>query len=177
MEYTLRNDQVVKIRETEVKDAALILDFFVEVNKESKFLTREPHEVDMTLDEEMAFLDKISKSEHDCMLVAFDENSVIGTIGFHGSGLSRTKHRVSVGISVLSEYTNLGLGSIMMDMVIKKAKEYGKAKVELEVRIDNYNAIRLYEKYGFRNEGIRRNGFLVDGGYIDLLLMGKVLED
>lgn len=177
MEFTLRNDQVVKIRETEVKDAALILDFFVEVNKESKFLMREPHEVDMTLDEEMRFLERISKSEHDCMLVVFDENSVVGTVGFHGSGLSRVKHRVSIGISVLSEYQNLGLGKIMMEMVLKKAKQYGKTKVELEVRIDNYNAIRLYEKYGFRNEGIRRNGFKVDGEYIDLLLMGINLED
>ena len=177
MEYTLRNNQVVKIRETEVKDAALILDFFVEVNKESKYLSREPHEVDMTLDEEMGYLDRISKSENDCMLVVFDENSVVGTIGFHGSGLSRLKHKVSIGISVLSEYQNLGLGKIMMESILKKAKQYGKTKVELEVRIDNYNAIRLYEKFGFRNEGIRRHGFKVDGRYIDLLLMGVILDE
>ena len=177
MEYTLRNKQVVKIRESEVKDAALILDFLTEVNKETKFLSREPHEVNMTLDEEMQYLDRVTKSEHDCMLVVFDENSVIGTIGFHGSGLSRIKHRVSVGMSVLSEFRNLGLGSFMMECMIQKAKEYGKTKIELEVRIDNFNAIRLYEKFGFRNEGIRRNGFRVDGQYIDLLLMGRNLEE
>jgi RimJ/RimL family protein N-acetyltransferase len=176
MEYTLRNNQVVKIRETEVKDAALILDFFVEVNKETKYLSREPHEVTMTLDDEMMYLDTIAKSEHDCMLVVFNENSVIGTIGFHGSGLSRLKHKVTIGLSILSEYQNLGLGSYMMDLVLEKARLYGKTKVELEVRIDNFNAIRLYEKVGFRNEGIRRNGFLVDGEYIDLLLMGIVLD-
>jgi len=176
MEYTLRNNQVVKIRETEVKDAALILDFFVEVNKETKYLSREPHEVTMTLDDEMMYLDTIANSEHDCMLVVFNENSVIGTIGFHGSGLSRLKHKVTIGLSILSEYQNLGLGSQMMDTILEKARQYGKTKVELEVRIDNFNAIRLYEKAGFRNEGIRRNGFLVDGEYIDLLLMGIVLD-
>lgn len=177
MEYTLRNKQVVKIRETEVKDAALILDFLVEVNKETKFLSREPHEVNMTLDEEIQYLDKVTKSEHDCMLVVFDENSVVGTIGFHGSGLSRVKHRVSIGMSVLSEFRNLGLGSIMMELIVEKAKEYKKSKIELEVRIDNFNAIRLYEKYGFRNEGVRRRGFIVDGNYVDLIMMGKILED
>ena len=67
--------------------------------------------------------------------------------------------------------------AMQMDMIAKKAKDYGKEKIELEVRIDNYNAIRLYEKFGFRNEGILRRGFLVDGEYIDLLLMGKILEE
>jgi RimJ/RimL family protein N-acetyltransferase len=177
VEYTLKNGQVVKVREAQVKDAALILDFFIDVNSESENLSREPHEVTITLEEEIKMLERTTNSNNDCMIIAFDDHKVIATVGFHGSNLIRLSHKVSFGISVLKEYHNLGLGSIMMELLIEKAREYGKTKIELDVRVDNKGAIHLYEKFGFFHEGIRKNGFYVNKQYIDLALMGKLLED
>ncbi len=51
----------------------------------------------------------------------------------------------------------------------------GKTKMELDVREDNPSAIRIYEKVGFLKEGIRTQGFFVDGLYKNLILMGKLL--
>lgn len=177
MEKVLQNGQIIKLRQSNIKDAALILDFLIEVNKESKNLSREPHEVTMTLDDEIKYLERVEKSKNDCMIVAFDDEKIISTVGFHGSGLSRLRHKVSFGISVLQEYSNLGVGSIMMNELIKLAREYRKTKIELEVRVDNEKAIHLYKKFGFVEEGIRKNGFFVNEEYVDLLLMGKTLED
>ena len=47
--------------------------------------------------------------------------------------------------------------------------------MDLEVRIDNYGAIHLYESLGFIKEGTIKNGFFVDNKYVDLLIMGKLL--
>jgi ribosomal protein S18 acetylase RimI-like enzyme len=64
-----------------------------------------------------------------------------------------------------------------MEALIEEAKANKKHKIELEVRLDNKEAISLYEKFGFVVEGTRKDGFYAEERYIDLLLMGKILED
>ena len=44
---------------------------------------------------------------------------------------------------------NLGYGSQTLNQIISLAKEIGIKQVHLQVRKDNYPAIRLYKKYGF----------------------------
>lgn len=47
------------------------------------------------------------------------------------------------------EYRNKGFGSIVIDYLVKKAKEMGYAEIALGVDIDNYSAVRLYKNKGF----------------------------
>lgn len=175
MEYNLKDGTIVQVREARVSDAVAILNFFKIVNSETKNLMREPHEIVMTLEEEMKFLESNIASKDNFMGVAFINDICISTAGFHGSSLARVNHRVSMGISVLKDYHNLGIGSIMMEYILEQAKVYGKQKVELEVRKDNINAIHLYQKYGFKQEGLISKGFFVDNSYVDLITMGKFL--
>ena len=177
MNFTLKNDIEIEIREAIIDDAQKALDFFLKVNNESKNLSREPHEVKMTLQEEERFIKNRLESNNNCFFVAIHDGVIIGSATFGGNNLSRLSHRVSLGMSVLKEYNNLGIGSIFMETIIKKAKELQKLKIELEVRSDNYSAIHLYEKYGFKLEGVRRNGFNIDDKLIDLTLMGLELEE
>lgn len=177
MEKVLSDGQVIKLRKVQVKDASLLLDFLTEVNRETRNLSREPHEVTMSLEDEIAFIKRVLDSENDSFFVAFDDESVIGTIGYHGSSLERLRHKVSLGISVLKRYHGKGIGSVLMEALIEEAKANKKHKIELEVRLDNKEAISLYEKFGFVVEGTRKDGFYAEERYIDLLLMGKILED
>ncbi|MBN2605430.1 MAG: GNAT family N-acetyltransferase [Bacilli bacterium] len=175
MEVKLKDNTVVEIREAQVTDAKAILDFFNQVNLETKNLMREPNEYSMTLEEETAFLEKTVSSKDNYMCAAFLNERCISTAGFHGSSLQRVHHRVSMGISVLRDYHNLGLGSYMMKNIVDYAKIYGKQKVELEVRVDNINAIHLYQKFGFIQEGLISKGFFVDNQYVDLITMAKFI--
>jgi len=175
MKFKLKNGTLVDIREALVSDASAILKFFNVVNLETKNLMRESHEFVMTLEDEIKFLESNIASKDNFMCVAFVDDTCISTAGFHGSSLVRVNHRVSMGISVLKDYNNLGLGSYMMEYILEQAKKYGKQKVELEVRIDNVNAIHLYQKYGFKQEGLISKGFFVDNSYVDLITMGKFL--
>lgn len=47
------------------------------------------------------------------------------------------------------EYRNQGVGSIMLDYLIKQASNMGYCEIALGVDIDNSNAIHLYKKKGF----------------------------
>lgn len=50
---------------------------------------------------------------------------------------------------VKKEYRNKGIGSIIIDYLINKAKEMGYKEIALGVDMDNYNALHLYRKKGF----------------------------
>lgn len=47
------------------------------------------------------------------------------------------------------EYRNKGFGSMMIDYLVKKAKEMGYSEIALGVNIDNCSAVRLYKSKGF----------------------------
>lgn len=47
-------------------------------------------------------------------------------------------------------------------------------RIELEVHSDNPSAQALYEKVGFRVEGIKRLSTFKYGKYIDMILMSRI---
>lgn len=47
-------------------------------------------------------------------------------------------------------------------------------RLELTVYTDNTHAIRLYEKFGFEQEGIRRSFAFKEGRYVDALAMARL---
>jgi len=68
-----------------------------------------------------------------------------------------------VSIAVRREYRGRGIGSKLLEATIKAVKDVYKAEaLYLEVRVSNYTAIRLYEKFGFRKARIIR-GYYRDG--------------
>jgi len=54
--------------------------------------------------------------------------------------------------------------------------ERGKRKLTLRVLSTNAAAIALYERLGFTREGVLRNEFIINGGYVDDILMAKPLQ-
>jgi len=64
----------------------------------------------------------------------------------------------------------------LLTEILKYAKKVGFEQVELEVVSDNYKAINLYEKFGFKKYGTRSNSLkLKDGSYYTEYLMMKNL--
>ena len=62
---------------------------------------------------------------------------------------------------VKKEYRNKGIGSEILEFLIKKAKETGYSEMTIGVDKDNKNALHLYKKYGFMEvlfDGADENG-------------------
>ncbi|WP_418223118.1 GNAT family N-acetyltransferase [Clostridium isatidis] len=55
-------------------------------------------------------------------------------------------------------------------------KEVKLKNIFLGVREGNINAIRLYEKHGFKKVGFHKNFFNINGKYYDEILMDLYLE-
>ena len=63
-------------------------------------------------------------------------------------------HVVSVGVG--DEYRGCGIGELLLMSAIEQALARRAAVVTLEVRPSNGAAIRLYGKYGFTEQGLRK---------------------
>ncbi len=60
-------------------------------------------------------------------------------------------------IAVKNEYRGMGYASLMMERMLCLAETKNVSIIRLEVRESNKAAIALYKKFGFENEGVRRN--------------------
>lgn len=60
-------------------------------------------------------------------------------------------------VAVSSKYRKTGIATSLVKRVLNLKDEIGLSFVSLEVRCSNQNAISLYKKFGFTQEGKRRN--------------------
>ncbi|MFX1393989.1 MAG: GNAT family N-acetyltransferase [Promethearchaeota archaeon] len=83
------------------------------------------------------------------------------------------------GIAIHPNFQNNGLGTRLLLIIEKLAKDKGIKKLETEYFNGNIIAEKLYvEKLKYQIEGRRkRGGKLKDGTYIDRVLIGKILDD
>ena len=59
-------------------------------------------------------------------------------------------------IVVKKAFRGFGIGSKILESIINLSKTYNLDSITLEVNTKNINAIKLYEKYGFKKLGIRK---------------------
>ena len=77
-------------------------------------------------------------------------------------------------IAVKSKYRRKGIATKLIKEMFKLCKEQCISYAFLEVRISNLSAQKLYERFGFKSEGIRKEYYKnPDGSYEDALLMTK----
>ena len=63
----------------------------------------------------------------------------------------------------------------MMFMLIEESRKLGAKKIILDFNESNIAALKLYEKLGFVEEGRLRNQIIVNGQYLDLIIMALSL--
>lgn len=93
-------------------------------------------------------------------------------------GYFRTSHwdlinnNVFIGCDIHKDYRRQGISTKAYKIFIDYFfKEYDFHKICLWVLSTNYEAIGLYKKLGFKNDGVSREHIMRDGRYIDNILM------
>lgn len=66
-------------------------------------------------------------------------------------------------VLVNESYRRMGIASTMLKKLFDFARENSCKKITLEVREGNMPAIKLYEKHGFKQVGIRENYYQDNG--------------
>ena len=78
-------------------------------------------------------------------------------------------------VAVRPGFRRMHIAEAIISEILRITAEDGVNSWTLEVRVDNEPAIRLYEKMGFRREGIRKRYYAYDG--TDALIMWKWHEE
>jgi RimJ/RimL family protein N-acetyltransferase len=68
-----------------------------------------------------------------------------------------------------------GIAAMLLAAAEQRVRDRGMRKLSLRVLSTNQAAISLYERLGFTREGDLREEFLINGSYVDDILMAKHL--
>ena len=166
-----RNNNLI-IREAEPKDAEENIIMVKQVIKETGFFPHTAEEFNITVDNEIVYMKSTA-----LFLLAEIDGKIVGSATLDRSDLKKLEHNVTFGITILKEYCGLGIGSILMEKVIEWTKSEGIEKIELEVFENNISAIKLYKKFGFLEEGRRKRMIKTDEGYLDMIIMGRFIDN
>ncbi|WP_300409346.1 GNAT family N-acetyltransferase [Lagierella sp.] len=131
-----------------------------------------------TVTEEKFLIDGYRKSKTGLMLVGIVDEKIVSLGTLQGNSLeSKAGHRVTLGVFVLKDYWNMGIGRQMITALLDYCVGNPYIEiVDLDVRADNYAAIGLYERFGFETIGGYRDYFKDgDGSYEDAILMALYL--
>ena len=143
----------VTIEKATCEDAAEILQYLKQIGAETDNLTFGAEGLPFTTESEAEYINQIENSCDAIMLIAKENGKIVGDASL--SRLPRRmKHRGDLGVSVLKECWNKGIGSQLLLEIINFAKENSFEVIDLQVRSDNLSAIHLYEKFGFKKIGM-----------------------
>jgi ribosomal protein S18 acetylase RimI-like enzyme len=112
-----------------------------------------------------------------CHLVAESAGVVVGYIRMKpASPLPENAHVMYIaGIAVDERARNQGAATGLLESAGRYATDNGFRKLSLRVLGTNEPAIRLYERLGFVREGTLRDEFLIDGTFVDDVVMARYL--
>lgn len=93
-------------------------------------------------------------TRNDVMFLVVEEKEEI--LGYCGMMMVLDEGDV-LNVVVRKERQREGIGNFLMQSLLRLAAEQGIRMIHLEVRKGNETAIRLYERLGFEQDGIRKN--------------------
>jgi RimJ/RimL family protein N-acetyltransferase len=163
------------IRQITADDAEAYLDLRAQLDSETKFMMLEPGERMTTIEQERERLTALLASDNSMVFLALNEDKPIGFLWANGGMYRRNHHNVHIVIGIREAYTKQGIGKQLFRTCEAWARERGLHRLELTVMTHNHVGIALYQKMGFQIEGTAPHALQVDGEFVDLHYMSKIL--
>ncbi|MEV0258234.1 GNAT family N-acetyltransferase [Streptomyces sp. NPDC050732] len=120
------------------------------------------------------FNDRFGPRDH---LVGEVDGRIVGYVklGFPTPLLVNAHVRQIQGFVVAEEVRGRGVGKRLLRAAMDEARRQDAVRITLRVLGHNTPARKLYEAEGFVIEGVLPGEFLLDGAYVDDILMGRAL--
>jgi RimJ/RimL family protein N-acetyltransferase len=96
---------------------------------------------------------------------------IVGRLSLGRDPHPASRHVADLGLMVAAAHRRQGIGRALLEQSVVWAREVGVRKLELHVFPHNEAAIALYESFGFRREGYRKEHYRRGAGFVDAILM------
>ena len=168
----------MNIRKIRTEDAEKFFEMCCQIDEETSFMMYESGERRQRVGDLGNLKQNIDKSIAgvDFVLVAEDEAELVGFMSAQRGEFNRILHSAYIVVGIKKAYQGHGIGREFFVMLDKWASENDIVRLELTVECTNVNAISLYEKFGFKKEGLREKSMKVDGVFVDEYYMAKIIE-
>lgn len=164
------------IKTPEAENAEEMAAYVIKTRGETDFLNRYPEELTTTVEGERKWIEEGRCSENRLVLTCFVDGKIAGSADLRFFDALKMRHRAGVGIAILKEYWNKGIGSALFTELISAARARGVEIMELEFFEGNARGEALYKKFGFEIVSYKPNAIkLKDGTYLKEFYMQKRL--
>lgn len=165
-DFILKDGRHAIIRSPKEEDIDGMLDYLYKSAEETNYILRYPEECSKyTIEGEKEIFEKYNNSSNGAMLVCVVDGVVAGNCAITWNNRIKTRHRAFVGIALLKDYWNQGIGTRLFQELIKIAESNKNLlQIELDFIEGNNRARALYEKMGFRITGVGVNAVRLKDG-------------
>lgn len=164
------------IRQAEQQDSEDLAALIQQVESESPYMLYEARERNLTEEKQSKLIEAIGKQKNAAIFVVKKKAKLVGYLFAIGGQARKNKHSAYIVIGILSAYQGKGIGTALFQTLEHWALNNKLHRLELTVITENIAAVRLYEKVGYRKEGVKRNSLYANGKFVDEYYMGKILE-
>jgi RimJ/RimL family protein N-acetyltransferase len=125
--------------------------------------------------DERRYLRAIRRYPNAAVFVADDDGLVVGRLSVARDQHPACRHVADLGLMVAATHRRRGIGTALLGAAADWARRAGVRKLELHVFPYNTGAIKLYEQFGFVQEGLRRGHYRRGDEFVDAILMAYEL--
>ena len=150
---TLKRRRSVEVRPMAVEDADALHTFFCGIPAEDLLFLRR----DVTDRNVIESWSLDIAAGHTFTLLAERDGKVVGEASIHRSRVPWSTHVGEIRVVVDAEHRQLGLGSALVQAIFLEALQRGIEKIVAEMTPDQKGAINVFQKLGFRVEGLLRD--------------------
>lgn len=163
----------MNIRQATINDSENFIKMLYQLDSETQYMMFEVGERKADIN---SIINRLGKDSSKLLTLVIDDNNTIGGfLSAERGSYNRIKHSAYIVIGMLSKYRGKGLGTKLFEHLDHWAKLNNITRLELTVVEENSVAIKLYEKMGFKKEGLKENSMIIDTKYVNEYYMAKIL--
>jgi RimJ/RimL family protein N-acetyltransferase len=121
--------------------------------------------------DERRYLRAIRRYPNAAVFVADDDGAIVGRLSIARDQHPGSRHVADLGLMVAASHRRQGIGTALLEAAVDWARRSGVRKLELHVFPWNTGAIALYDRFGFVQEGYRKEHYRRGDDYVDAILM------
>jgi UDP-4-amino-4,6-dideoxy-N-acetyl-beta-L-altrosamine N-acetyltransferase len=128
----------------------------------------------ITREEHDRWFDQIRQREDVRIFGIREDERLVGSCQLHSIHPAQRSAELQIRIGV-DDARGRGVGrEVLQQLLCYGFDELDLHRIHLHVLATNERAIRFYEHAGFRREGVLRQAALIDGAWVDVLLMAML---
>ncbi|MGE6369521.1 N-acetyltransferase family protein [Planococcus kocurii] len=170
------DQDILLIRTAEHGDARSLAALQKVVESESDFMLYAKDERTQSTQKVRKQIIEWKQSGYSTIIIAILNGQHVGYLMIVGNDAKRAAHRAFIDLGLQKDAQGKGIAKSLLKKAEEWSKEKGISRLEVTVVEENESARNLYEKAGFKSEGIRQKSMIINNKPHNEIYLAKFLD-